>query len=136
MPDPTAAASALDLSERERRLVDAIDTEGMVAFLCELVSKRSDGGNETAAQELVAAHLERSGLSIDVWELDFQELSRHPAYSSEVDRKRGLGVVGVYGEETEGRRLILNGHIDVVPAGDMRDWCYPPWQGTVADGRV
>ncbi|GAG50554.1 unnamed protein product, partial [marine sediment metagenome] len=30
----------------------------------------------------------------------------------------------------------LNGHVDVVPAGDEDLWNYPPWQGTVVQGKV
>jgi acetylornithine deacetylase len=30
----------------------------------------------------------------------------------------------------------LNGHVDVVPAGDEANWHYPPWQATVAENRV
>jgi succinyl-diaminopimelate desuccinylase len=37
---------------------------------------------------------------------------------------------------TPGRHLILNGHIDVFPAGDTRLWSRDPWCGDVVDGRV
>jgi acetylornithine deacetylase len=36
----------------------------------------------------------------------------------------------------EGKTLVLNGHIDVVPAGDPRLWTVPPWSATVTDERV
>jgi succinyl-diaminopimelate desuccinylase len=32
--------------------------------------------------------------------------------------------------------LVLNGHIDVVPAGDPNEWTYPPYEGVIADGRL
>ena len=35
-----------------------------------------------------------------------------------------------------GPSLILNGHTDVVPAGELSRWTVPPWQGTVQHGRV
>jgi acetylornithine deacetylase len=73
---------------------------------------------------------------VDVWELDFEQLAQHPAYSVEVEREQSLGVAGVMGQNTGGRSLILNGHIDVVPAGDRANWRYDPWQGTLADGRL
>ncbi len=120
----------------EQRVLDAIDVEGMLEYLCEIVAVPSLGGHESAAQELVAAQMERCGLEVDVWELDFEQLSQHPAYSVEVQRERGLGVVGAMGQGTGGRSLILNGHIDVVPAGDEANWSYPPWQGTIDGGRV
>jgi acetylornithine deacetylase/succinyl-diaminopimelate desuccinylase family protein len=35
-----------------------------------------------------------------------------------------------------GRRLIFNGHLDVVPAGDPSQWQYPPYQGKLKKGRI
>ena len=32
--------------------------------------------------------------------------------------------------------LVLNGHTDVVPAGDHEEWSYPPYDGVVEDGRL
>jgi acetylornithine deacetylase len=125
------------VNETEKRVLDAIDVDGMLACLCELVAIPSLGGEETPAQEHVAAQMEACGLDVDVWALDFAELARHPAYCVEVERERGLGVVGTLGNGAHGgRSLILNGHVDVVPAGDVANWHYPPWQGTIAQGRV
>ena len=80
--------------------------------------------------------MKRIGLDVDMWELNFDELSKHPAYGEEVERPRGLGLVGTMGKDEGGRSLILNGHVDVVSAGDESRWHYPPYQGTIADGRV
>jgi len=120
----------------EQRVLDAIDREGLLRYLCGLIAVPSLSGQETAAQEHVAAQMARCGLAVDMWELDFAALARHPAFSVEVEREHGLGVVGVLGEDAGGRSLILNGHVDVVPVGDEANWQYPPWQGTVAEGRV
>src|SRR5262245_6891637 len=120
----------------ERRVLEAIDLPSLLRYLRELVAIRSLSGQETHAKESVAAQMERCGLNLDVWELDFAELSRHPAFSIEVERAHGLGVVGSLGEATGGPSLIFNGHVDVVPAGDEANWRYPPWRGTLADGRV
>jgi succinyl-diaminopimelate desuccinylase len=32
--------------------------------------------------------------------------------------------------------LVLNGHTDVVPAGDHDEWSYPPYGGVIEDGRL
>ncbi|MDM8531249.1 ArgE/DapE family deacylase [Anaerolineales bacterium HSG25] len=120
----------------EKRVLAALDLDGMLAYLCDLVAVRSLSGNETPAQEHVAAQMARCGLEVDQWELDFAELSRHPAFSIETEREYGLGVVGVMGQATGGRNLIFNGHVDVVPPGDETNWNYPPWQGTIDQGRV
>ena len=126
------------MNEIELRVLDAIDIDAMVAFLCELVAIPSLDGQaaEVAVQQHVADWMARNGLAVDLWELDFAGLRRHPAFCWEVERERGLGVVGVLGQDHGGRSLILNGHTDVVPAGDVANWRYPPWRGTVDDGRV
>lgn len=122
----------------EQRVLDAIDIDGLIAYLCDLVSVPSLDGTpeENAAQEHVAAQLARCGMEVDMWAIDMPALQAHPAASWEVERPRALGVVGSMGEGRGGRSLILNGHVDVVPAGDLANWRYDPWRGTVADGRV
>ncbi|OIB58068.1 M20 family metallopeptidase [Natrialba sp. SSL1] len=32
--------------------------------------------------------------------------------------------------------VVLNGHLDVVPAGDPDEWTYPPYGGVIEDGRL
>jgi acetylornithine deacetylase len=120
----------------EARVLDAIDIDGMIAYLCELVSIPSRGAEETPAQEHIAAKMREIGLAVDGWPLDFDALRRHPAFSYEIERTEGLGVVGVRRGGAGGRRLIFNGHIDVVPEGDPANWTTPPFQGVVRDGAV
>jgi acetylornithine deacetylase len=120
----------------EEKVLDALDLEGMLAFLSELVAIRSLGGDESPAQERVAEWMGDMGLEVDLWELDLDSLREHPAYSAEVHREKGLGVVGILAGEGGGQDLILNGHVDVVPAGDPKNWSYPPWEGRVEGGRV
>lgn len=127
------------LSRVERRVLDALDVEGLLDSLAELVAIPSLGGRETPAQEAVAAAMESIGLRTDVWRIDFDELRRHPAYTADIERDEGLGVVGRLDEDasgTAGPTLILNGHVDVVPEGEPARWRHPPWRATVADGRV
>lgn len=119
----------------EERVLAAINLDDLLAFLNRLVSFPSLGGHESDIQRFIAAYLRDLGMEVDVWTLDFAALSQHPAFSTEIDRAEGLGVVGTMGTG-EGKALIFNGHIDVVPAGDLANWQYPPWQATVADGRV
>ncbi len=120
----------------EQRVLNSIDVDGMLAYLGELVAIRSLTGQETEAQKQVAAQMKKCGLKVDSWELDFEALSQHPAFSVEVERNHGVGVVGVMGEDAGGRSLIFNGHVDVVPPGDESNWRYPPWQATITGGRV
>ena len=123
------------MREAEMRALEALDVDGMVDYLCSLIAVPSTGGRETEAQRHVAAELRRIGFSVDTWKIDFDEARRHPSFSMGIPREEGIGVVGTMGGE-EGRSLILNGHIDVVSAGDESNWTHPPWEGTVEDGLI
>ncbi|MBN8617888.1 MAG: M20/M25/M40 family metallo-hydrolase, partial [Anaerolineae bacterium] len=122
-------------SPLEQRVLDAINIDDLLATLCQMVAFPSLGAHETPIQNFVAAFLRDIGMQVDVWQLDFAALSQHPAYSIEIERAEGLGVVGKMGAGS-GPSLILNGHVDVVPAGELANWHYPPWQGTVTEDRV
>ncbi|KAL1852378.1 hypothetical protein Daus18300_012211 [Diaporthe australafricana] len=38
--------------------------------------------------------------------------------------------------EAEGPRLVMNGHMDVFPVGNEKDWERSPWSGDIIDGRM
>jgi acetylornithine deacetylase len=136
-PEPCRPSEEdVTLSRQEARVLDRLDLEGMLGFLEKLVAVPSVGGAESPAQEMVARWMEENGLEVDVWEVDLPALRAHPAYSAEVHRDEALGVVGLLGEDKGGRKLILNGHVDVVPPGDLSSWSFHPWEGRVVDGRV
>ena len=125
-----------ELSPRERRVAEAVDSDGLLDAVRALVAIPSLGGDETPAQEWVSDLMLRIGLEVDVWDLDFDALAQHPAHAVECERDRGLGVVGRLGEEAGGASLILNGHVDVVPAGHEDRWSGPPFDPWVADDRI
>lgn len=130
------------LSPVERAALEALDLDGLVALLRELISIPSLDGHETPAQRRVAEWLAAEGFESDVWPIDLDELAGHPDWCHEVERDEALGVVGWVGEQAAGaaegggRDLLFNGHIDVVPVGDEAAWTAPPWEATLRDGRV
>lgn len=124
------------LTATEQRVLAAIDIEELLGFLGELVAFQSLGDNESPAQRHIAAYMQASGLETDVWDIDFDALRQHPAFSWEIERQSGLGVVGTIGAQRGGKSLLLNGHIDVVPAGDPGNWTNDPYVATVRDGKV
>ena len=126
-----------NLTPTEARVLAAIDLDGLLGTISRLVAIRTDQGRETPAQEQMAEWMGVAGMDVDVWEIDFDELASHPRFSIEIERGRSLGVVGSLGSvDGPGRSLILNGHVDVVPAGDESRWTVPPWQGTIRDGNL
>jgi acetylornithine deacetylase len=143
--EPGEPGAGSGLTAAERHALDALDGDGLVAFLRELVAIPSLDGRETPAQEHVAAWMAAQGFETDVWPIDLGELARHPDWCHEVEREEALGVVGWIGgvagrrpgqASVTGRDLLLNGHIDVVPVGDEAAWTTAPWDPAVRDGRV
>jgi acetylornithine deacetylase len=132
-PGPGASES---LSGAERRALGALDLDGLTALLRALIAIPSLDGAESGAQRAVAAWMRDAGLAVDEWEIDLGALSSHPDWCHEVEREEALGVVGWTGEAGDGRDLMLNGHIDVVPVGDEAAWTTPPFDAAVRDGRV
>ena len=116
-----------ELTPQEGRVLEALDHDGLLDSICALVSIPSLGGHETPAQEWVSQLMDRVGLDVDVWDLDFEALARHPAHAVECHRDRGLGVVGGMGDGSGGASLILNGHVDVVPPGSHERWSGSPF---------
>ena len=117
----------------------AIDEAWLLETLAGLVAIPSWKGDERVAQEYVAAVMDGLGMDLDVWEIDEAELSRHADYATELERERPLGVVGRMdwgGGAGSGPTLVLNGHVDVVPPGDVSRWTAPPFRMDVRDGRV
>lgn len=125
-----------ELAEVEQRVLDAVDVDVMLKYLCEIIAVPSYGGMETAAQKNVAAKLGEIGCRVDSWEIDLDELRKHPKFSMSIEREEGRDVVGTMGEDRGGLNLILNGHIDTVEPGDERNWRHPPLEGTITEGRV
>lgn len=123
------------LTSQEASLLNRIDRAAMLADLSALIRFESLGGAESPAQEWMASRLRQMGMDVDVWEFDVSAMRDHEAFSMEVPRERGMGVVGSLGSGP-GPTLVLNGHVDVVPVGDLAQWTVPPFTATHSDGRV
>ena len=133
MDDRIAEGSRI--SDAERRVLAALDVDGMLSLLADLVAIESVANEESPAQELMADRMASLGLEVDAWSIDFDELRRHPAYTSDVERAGGRGVVGTL-RGGDGPTLILNGHVDVVPAGESERWTRAPFELTREGDRL
>lgn len=106
-------------------------------LLQKLVQEGSTRGNESGAQAVIIEKCRELGLEMDIWEIGGVDLTSHPAFCS--DRKDFRGnpnAIGVMKGTGGGKSMILNGHIDVVPAGDPKDWERDPYSGHIECGKL
>ena len=125
------------------RVLAAIEDDELVDVTAQLVRIPSVGGSigEEQAQRWMAERFAEAGLDVDCWPIDLAATTADPSFpGQEVDRAVATGLVGrVQGRAprtTGARRVMLNGHIDVVPPGDVDAWSADPYSGTVMDGRI
>ena len=74
---------------------------------------------EADVQHLVASQMKATGMETD-------------SYDVFPERPNVRG----YREGTDERSLIINGHVDVVPAGDLSTWSTDPFMAEIRDGKL
>ena len=142
---PAAPHDALTMLEAE--VVARIDVDVILDDLAAMVGLRPVGGapGEVAVQQWAAGRLGALGLDVDTWEVDLAGEAADPGFPGmEVARERMLGVVGTWGgadprarsgaDPADSPGLVLCGHTDVVPPGDLARWERDPFELVVDDG--
>jgi acetylornithine deacetylase len=119
----------MPLSRDEEAVLAAVDEDDLVRTLQALLRIPSLTGDEGAAQRHLADVLREDELAVDFWPLDLAALRE------ECDRAEGFGLAGTWGGD-RGPRLILNGHVDVVPIGSLAQWHADPWGGELRHGNI
>ncbi|GAA1585750.1 ArgE/DapE family deacylase [Kribbella sancticallisti] len=139
------------LSEVEQAVLDAVDDGRIVAELRELVQIPSVDGTaaEVDIQGWCARKLAELGMEVDHWQLDLPAITADPEFPGmEVERTEAWGCVGTLGQTAPGQAapgqaapgratpgLVLNGHVDVVPVGDLALWPdADPFSARITDG--
>lgn len=129
-----------DLSAAEVRVLEAIDAQALVLDLVELIRVPSVTGSdaESELQHRQAQRLAALGFDVDAWKLDLAALASHLDFpGAEAPRTEGHGVVGVLGDDAAVPALVLQGHVDVVPTGDLDKWPgRDPFSGAIRAGSV
>lgn len=114
---------------------DAVDRVRLLGDLRALVRIPSVTGSEEAVSDWLAAALRGiPGVAVERLAPDPATVRADPDWpGQEMDRTALPVVIGRLGR-TGGRRVVLVGHTDVVPPGDLTTWSVDPWAGRVSDG--
>ncbi len=121
MPGAEAGLLCRTMAEHRRKLDwTAIEQEALEHFKALLrLDTTNPPGNELPAARYIGSVLEKDGI-------EFQILESEPSRASIVARLPGRGGKGP---------LLLNGHLDVVPA-DREHWKYDPFAAEEAEGCI
>ncbi len=133
---PSETPARTSVATRVEHAIDELAPD-LVRLTQSLVQIPSTPGHEQNAQHAIAARYESLGLEAEIVPAIREELDGHPAFSDDgipfVDR---LNVVARWHGKGNGRSLILNGHMDVVPPGDTAKWTRDPWGGDVEGDKI
>jgi acetylornithine deacetylase len=124
---------------RKRQVWNRIDEcwDDEVRFLREIVGHESVLGKEQGVQLAMQRKFLQLGLRVDVFDADMAQIGAMEGYSPiEWGFQGRPQVVGVLAGQGNGKRLVLNGHVDVVPIEPVRHWSVDPLAGVVRDGRM
>lgn len=113
-----------------------IDRDRLVADLRELIAIPSITGSEEAVAARASAMLEEIGLVVERVDPDPAAIRADPDWPGEEMPRTALPVLIGRAGRGRGRRIILSGHLDVVPPGDPATWTTDPWGGEVRDDRL
>lgn len=93
------------------------------------------GGEETPAQQLLQAFFHEHGVRTELYATDFIQRSGNSLVRKNRSYRGRKNLGARLSGKGRGKSLLLNGHMDTVPAGKA-PWSRSPWSGAFKDGRV
>lgn len=127
----TVEEALLEAVEHRRDDVTAL-AEQLIAF----DTTAGAGGQESALQTLLADRLAAAGASVDLWVPDADVVAGSRQVPDGFDFGGRPQLVARFAGAANGRSLLFNGHVDVVPPGDPAAWTTPPFVPDLRAGRL
>ena len=113
-----------------------IDAARLLTDLQAMIRIPSITGSEEAVAGWAAEALLELGLAVETIQPAIEDIRADSAWPGEEMPRSSLPVVIGRAGRPGGRRIVLSGHLDVVPPGDLATWTDDPWSGQVRDGNV
>ena len=119
-----------------KRIVQAVDAgfDAQTDFISALTRFPSQRGREATAQDFITNAYRERGLTVDRFKVELDDIAHLPGFSPvTISYDNAWNVVAAHrSDNPQGRSLILNGHIDVVPTGPKDLWSRDPYSGHVS----
>ena len=129
---------SLDASHTARKLVQPLHGE-LKRLLQHLVRTNSvaipPGGNESPAQRVLHAFFRAHGVHSNLYSTEFIEDSESLLVRKSRTYRGRKNLSARLNGSGRGKSLLLNGHMDTVPAGKV-SWSRSPWSGVDRGGRI
>ncbi len=109
----------------------------LVKLIQDAVRIKSYSGEPAQIQLFLQEKLKNLGMETSLIKVDPEKLEKYKGFSDDgfpYDNRYSL--TGVKKGKAAGKSLILNGHVDVVPPGDLSRWNDDPLSGKYENGRI
>ena len=124
------------LAARAAAAASAVDPDALREELRAIVRIPSLTGREETVAADLADRLAAAGMAVETISPDPASIRADPDWPGEETERSSLPLIlGRMGRPGR-RRVILSGHIDVVPPGDLATWTADPWGGEIRDGAL
>ncbi len=126
------------------KILDFIDARrgDAIVFLRQMVQFDSStihhglDGQEQAIQQWLEQTLSEWGFVTRLFEPDNEKMRVFPDFSPGHSYRNRPNLVATLKGTGRGRSLILNGHVDTMPAGDRARWTHDPWGGEIVEDNM
>ncbi|MFH1090011.1 MAG: ArgE/DapE family deacylase [Pseudomonadota bacterium] len=125
------------------RVIDKINAEvdrlydDMVSTLQDFIRIPSVTGEEGPAQEFIKKLYEDLGLEVHSLVADRTKVESHYAYCRSGHPFEGRpNIIGLQKGDPGKQSIILNGHVDVVPAEPLDQWKHGPWAAEIEGDKM
>jgi len=125
------------ISDTEQKILDSCDEvfPEVIDFIKEMVKQYGVLNQEQGVLNVVEKTMQDLGMAPIRVNIPDNDLQKHPLYAPvDWDYENKYNLVSTLNPEAEGRKLIFNGHIDVVPATPFDMWSQMPMEPWEKDG--
>ena len=121
------------MTELEKKVLDLVDEKEIVEFAQALIRAKSDNppGDTREVAKVCTDKFDEYGISNRLYVAPPEVVS---TLYPETDNATMPSVVATMKGAEDGPTLLMNAHIDTVRAGDLNEWDYDPFGGTIDDG--